>query len=178
MPVIKPSPVLSFARTACAVVLDLPDRPLVKPANITGSNYVGNVTLFLEADFWFPTADTNKVDRKRRMGQKATPKVVGQTTWDAPNIQYVWGPQQPPAATENTLMTAFATGSELYLLLRFGLVGEDVDFAAGQYVHPIHVRMDGPQVPDRTGEGEGDEFCFTQAVTLLEPPLPRALIQV
>ena len=81
-----------------------------------------------------------------------------------------YDPQAAMSTDDNKARSALTEGSEVYLVIRRGLDGQDTAFAVGQYVDVWKVKL-GPQNKTQTGDGDQDEYSITQAVIALSPPV-------
>lgn len=133
-----------------------------------------NVSCFLYNDL-NPTITTAKGEAPRRMCTTQVFQQFGNTTYEVPDLQYVYDPQEAPSTDNNKALAALTENSEVYLVIRRGLSAENTALAAGQRVDIWHVRL-GPQNRTVTGDGEFDELAITQSVIPLEPPEYGAVI--
>lgn len=127
-----------------------------------------NVSCFLYGDL-NPTVTTNKGEAPRRLCTTQVFQQFGNTTYEVPDLQYVYDPQANDSADANKAKAALEEGSEVYLVIRRGLNAQTDVVAAGDLVDTWHVRL-GPQNRSTTGDGEFDEYSITQSVIALGPP--------
>jgi hypothetical protein len=122
-----------------------------------------------------PTVTTNKGEAPRRLCTTQVFQQFGNTTYEVPDLQYVYDPQAASSTTDNKALASLTEGSEVFLVIRRGMAAQTAAAAAGQYVDVWHVRL-GPQNRTVTGDSEFDEYSVTQSVIALEPPAYGVLI--
>lgn len=127
-----------------------------------------DVSCFLYGDI-NPTVNTNKGEAPRRLCTTQVFQQFGNTTYEVPDLQYVYDPQGAPTSTDNKALAALTEGSEVFLVIRRGINAQTTPVAAGDKVDVWHVRL-GPQNRSTTGDGEFDEYAINQSVIPLEPP--------
>lgn len=127
-----------------------------------------NVSCFLYGDL-NPTVTTNKGEAPRRLCTTQVFQQFGNTTYEVPDLQYVYDPQSDDTVDANKAKAALAEGSEVFLVVRRGLNAQTDAVAAGDRVDVWNVRL-GPQNRSTTGDGEFDEYSITQSVIALGPP--------
>jgi hypothetical protein len=116
-----------------------------------------------------PTVTTNKGEAPRRLCTTQVFQQFGNTTYEVPDLQYVYTPQEATSTSNNKAVASLTEGSSVFLVIRRGLNAQTGVAAVGQYVDTWHVRL-GPQNRTTTGDGEFDEYSITQSVIALEPP--------
>lgn len=116
------------------------------------------------------TSTTAKGEAPRRLCTKSTLQQFGQTTYEVTDLQYTYDPQAAMSTDDNKARSALTEGSEVFLVIRRGLDGQDTPFAVGQYVDVWKVKL-GPQNKTQTGDGDQDEYSITQSVIALSPPV-------
>lgn len=126
-----------------------------------------NITCHLLGS-WFPTAETEKVSRARKMCQTKVTQSLGATTWNAPALQYTFNPQTvgTPGGAGNEAYEALPEGAVVYLALRTGKGGQTA-FGTGDAYQLLGVRL-GPQVRGQSSDDAGAEATVTQELEILE----------
>lgn len=102
----------------------------------------------------------------RRLGSKQTFQKLGRETPSIGDLNYVYDPQAAAADPENEAYETLTEDTEGFLVVRYGLDAEDVDFAAAQKVdlYPVQLGVQRKDAPP-----ENDEFALltvTQAVAV------------
>lgn len=171
---IFPEAVKAQGNTSVRVVTTLAD--MTTPSLGTEINAASSVDVscYLYGDL-NPTATTAKGEAPRRLCTTEVFQQFGNTTYEVPDITYVFDPQEDETHETNEAKAALAEGSEVYLVIRRGLHARNEAWAAGQQVDVWHVRL-GPQNRGTTGDGEFDEYAVTQSVIALEPAAYDAVI--
>jgi hypothetical protein len=127
-----------------------------------------NASCYLYGDL-NPTISTAKGEAPRRLCTTEVFQQFGNTTYEVPDLQYVYNPQGDLTDEANEALAALTEGSEVFLVIRRGMNARTAAYAVGQQVDVWHVRL-GPQNRTVTGDGEFDEYAITQSVIPLEPP--------
>jgi hypothetical protein len=78
-----------------------------------------NVSCFLYGDL-NPTVETNKGEAPRRLCTTQVFQQFGNTTYEVPDLQYVYDPQAASSTDDNKALAALTEGSEVYLVIRRG----------------------------------------------------------
>jgi cystathionine beta-lyase/cystathionine gamma-synthase len=172
--VVFPEAVKAQGNTSVTVVQTVADMSAPKLATEINHASSVNVSCYLYGDI-NPTIATAKGEAPRRLCTTEVFQQFGNTTFEVPDLQYVYDPQGDPTDEANEALTALTEGSEVFLVIRRGMNARTSAYATGQNVDVWHVRL-GPQNRTVTGDGEFDEYAITQSVIPLEPPEYSAAI--
>lgn len=133
-----------------------------------------NISCFLVGDFQ-PTVTTNKGEAPRRLCTTQTFQEFGLTSYEVPDLQYIFNPQAASTVDANKAKAALAEGSTVFLIVRRGMNAQTVAPAPGQFVDVWKVRL-GPQNRGVTGDGDFDQYSISQSVIALKPPTYDAVL--
>lgn len=169
MTVIYPegTPTLGNTKVKAAVaVADLEAPKLATEINAASSV---DLTCFLYPAGWNPSATQAKGTKPARLCTTTQSESLNRTTWTLPALQYVYDPQADDETDENKAKALLTEGTEIFIVERMGLDGQDAAFAVGQRTRTHHIRV-GTQVPsgDRTDEN-GEFFIMQEAVYVVDP---------
>lgn len=168
MSVLFPEATKVQGNTSVVVVQTIANMAAPDLSSEVGAASSVNVSCFLYGDL-NPTVTTNKGEAPRRLCTTQVFQQFGNTTYEVPDLQYVYDPQDDDLADANKAKAALAEGDEVYLVIRRGLNAQSDAVAAGDLVDVWHVRL-GPQNRSTTGDSEFDEYSITQSVIALGPP--------
>lgn len=168
MSVIFPEATKSQGNTSVLVVQTIANMTAPDLSSELQAVTTVNASCYLYGDL-NPTISTAKGEAPRRLCTTEVFQQFGNTTYEIPDLTYVYDPQEDDTDEANEAKAALVEGSEVFLVIRRGLNARTVALAAGQLVDVWHVRL-GPQNRSVTGDGEFDEYAITQSVIPLEPP--------
>ena len=161
MTIVMPETTDTFGNLSLVVLSAKPtDLTAATVANLTAGE---NITCHQVGDWW-PTAQTNKVSRQRKMCQTSVTQALGTTTHETPALQYTYMPQQvgTPGASGNEAYEALPEGAVRYLVQRIGKDGKSALVAGDKYrLFPVEL---GPQIPGTSAQDEGGEAVINQEV--------------
>lgn len=115
-----------------------------------------------------PTANTNLVEKERRICDGATYQQVGSTTYAGGEMVAALDPQAAAASDGKKAWEKFPEGTTGYLVRRLG-IDVNTDLAAGQFVDVFPVEFGAP-TPGTVGDGEARENSFTSTFAITGPP--------
>lgn len=167
MTVVFPEAVKAQGNTSVTIVQTVADMAAPKLATEINAGTSVNASCYLYGDL-NPTATTAKGEAPRRLCTTEVFQQFGNTTYEVPDITYVFDPQGDDTVEANEAKAALTEGTEVYLVIRRGLNARTEAYATGQRVDVWHVRL-GPQNRGATGDGEFDEYAITQSVIAVEP---------
>lgn len=131
-------------------------------ATLTGPTAV-ELTCYLSKGTLGVSAETERGTDERECTTQVF-EVLGKTTWNVNDLEYVWEPQAAAAAPNNKAYEMLAPGTTGFLVVRFG-IDADTALAVGDLVWQWPVTV-GEQVP-KTPEGNAAEkLKITQAVVV------------
>jgi hypothetical protein len=165
--VVFPEAVKAQGNTSVTIVQTIADMAAPGLASEINAATSVNASCYLYGDL-NPTATTAKGEAPRRLCTTEVFQQFGNTTYEVPDITYVFDPQGDDTDEANEAKAALAEGTDVYLVIRRGLNATTTAYAVGQKVDVWHVRL-GPQNRGATGDGEFDEYAITQSVIALEP---------
>lgn len=168
MSVVFPEAVKAQGNTSVTVVQTVADMAAPKLATEINHASSVNASCYLYGDL-NPTITTAKGEAPRRLCTTEVFQQFGNTTYEVPDLQYVYDPQSDDTVEANEVKAALPEGSEVFLVIRRGLNARTDAYGVGERVDVWHVRL-GPQNRTVTGDGEFDEYAITQSVIPLEPP--------
>lgn len=127
-----------------------------------------DISFFLMAGQFKPSGEQARGD-DRRVGSTKTYETLGREKNTIDDIVYIADPQAAALAAGNKAMELFQSGVGGFLIVRYGLDAETVDFAVAQKVDIWPIQF-GAQ--NKVSLDENDEFAkirITQAVAVVAP---------
>lgn len=166
MTVVYPEGTPTLGNTKVAAVLSV--AAIAAPKLATEISAVTSVDLscYLMASGFNPTATTNKGTKPRRLCSKRTLEQFNASTYGFDALQYVHNPQGADIAVGNEARKLLVEGTKLYLVERQGLDAQNDGWTVAEQVITHYVEM-GPQIRSGDRTDENGEFYITQEVVYL-----------
>ncbi|HEY2086247.1 MAG TPA: hypothetical protein VGH54_09510 [Mycobacterium sp.] len=129
-----------------------------------------DISFFLTEGNFKPNSNQNRGD-DRRVGSKQTFQTLGRENPAIDDIVYIVDPQAATAAVTNKAYELFQSGVGGFLVVRYGLDAETIDFVAAQKVDiwPIVFGIQG-----KTPLAGNDEFA---KITVTQPVAVTGVVQ-
>jgi hypothetical protein len=143
---------------ACVAIADMAAPSLATEINAATSV---DLTFFLTANGWNPTATSNKGTRPARLGSKRQRESFNRTTFSLATLMYVFDPQLPDTDAQNKAKALLAEGTTVYFVERIGPDAETVPWAVGDNVI-VHKMTLGVQANGGDRTDENGEFVKNQ----------------
>jgi len=143
-------------------------------AQVTATTAI-DASCFLYEGAGMVDVDENKVDSQRRLCSRNTFQRFGNRTYSVGDLMYVYDQQAEDTTDVNKLYAALVPGSKMFLLDRFGLDAQQVDFAVGQFVDIIPVQL-GERVPMADTGNEANEIQIKQPLIVTATPVRKVKI--
>lgn len=154
MTVVFPEGVSAEGNIRVAFVPAIAD--LDAPKIATEVKATGSVDLSCYITSEFGVAGEQATGEDRRLCSKEVFQSLGRVTRSIPATEYVYDPQADAGETDNKAYDTLKKDTKGFLVIRYGLDAQDVDWAAGQKVDVVPVTC-GVQV--KLGNQGADEFA-------------------
>ncbi len=159
-------PTLGATRLTAVVTLSSLTAPTLVQISAGTSK---DLTCFVYADSWNPTATQAKGTKRARLCQTTMRDSLNLATVTAPTLMYTYQPQLADAAAGNEAKLLLQEGSTIYVVERLGL-DADVAWAVGQRTLTHHLRL-GKQIRSGDRSDQNAEFFITQETEYVVDPV-------
>ncbi len=119
-----------------------------------------NMSFYIPGSDW-TTDVTQNTGQDVRLGSVQVFDVLGQISYQIPDIQYIVDVQTPGSTTPAAYLTVGATG---FLIVRYGILAT-TDWAVAQKVDSFPVTL-GARVKTKTSQDEFGKITYTQKVVV------------
>ena len=166
MTVVYPEGTPTLGNTKVTAVLSVANLAAPKLATEIGAVTSVDLSCYLMASGFNPTATTNKGTKPRRLCSRRTLEQFNATTYGFDALQYVHNPQGADIAVGNEARKLLKEGVKVYLIERQGLDAQTDTWTVGEFSIGHYIQL-GPQIKSGDRTDENGEFYITQEVIYL-----------
>jgi hypothetical protein len=151
----------TLANTKIKAVLSIADQTAPKKATELDAVTSVDLSCYLFADGWTPTASTAKGQSRRRLCSPRSAERLNTTTYSIGALQYSHNPKTADTEPGNEARELLAEGTKIYLAEGQGIDGQTGEFTVGDRIRTHYVEL-GPQVDSGDQTDENGEFFIMQ----------------